>query len=235
MNGRPLGTRKTIRLMIGLTILAWATQTLFHQWGYGAEITGDNVVPATSSEKFVPAPRLDHRSATLELRSKAHVNGSEVRLKQICRWSDTDAPAFSTAGELVVLRFEGNAPFKAISLDDLRKTLSDAGINVGMIDFAGPMQCTISRADLQYDPDTALDQWIAARQPQATAPQTSATQAAAPVPVASPVTAPSNSHGLNRRRFQHIAGTFLAGSAPVRLVHQVEHSPRSVAGEFQPG
>jgi flagella basal body P-ring formation protein FlgA len=190
MNGRPLGTRKTIRLMIGLTILAWATQTLFHQWGYGAEVTGDDVEPATSSEKFVPAPRLDHRSATLELRSEARVNGAEVRLKQICRWSDTDAPAFATAGELVVLRFEGNTPFKAISLDDLRKTLSDAGINVGMIDFAGPTQCTISRADLEYDPDTALDQWIAARQPEAAAPEASAAPVAAASPIASPAAAP---------------------------------------------
>jgi flagella basal body P-ring formation protein FlgA len=184
MNGRPLGTRKTIRLMIGLTILAWATQTLFHQWGYGAEVTADDVPPAAETEKFVPAPRLDHRTATLELRSEARVNGPEVRLKQICRWSDTDAPAFSTAGELVVLHFEGNTPFRAISLDELRKTLSDAGVNVGMIDFAGPMQCTISRADLEYDPDTALDQWIAARQPQGTAASSSTAAAGSSTPVA---------------------------------------------------
>jgi flagella basal body P-ring formation protein FlgA len=183
--------------MIGLTILAWATQTLFHQWGYGAEVTADDVAPAPETEKFVPAPRLDHRSATLELRSEARVNGPEVRLKQICRWSDTDALSFSTAGELVVLRFEGNTPFKAISLDELRKTLADAGVNVGMIDFSGPLQCTISRADLEYDPDTALDQWIAARQPQATAAPSSAAATVpstpvAPDPDAPPASAPAS-------------------------------------------
>ena len=34
--GRPLGIRKTVQLMVILTILAWATQTLLSQWGYGA-------------------------------------------------------------------------------------------------------------------------------------------------------------------------------------------------------
>jgi len=189
MNGRPLGTRKTIRLLIGLTILAWATQTLFHQWGYGADVTADDIPPQTASEKFVPAPRLDHRSATLELRAETRVNGPEVRLKQICRWSDTDAPCFVAAGELIVLRFEGNTPFKAISLDDLRKTLTDAGVNVAMIDFSGPMQCTVSRADLEYDPDTALDQWIAARQPEALAPPTASATVVAPS--ATPIAAPA--------------------------------------------
>ncbi len=176
MNGRPIGMRKTVRLMVILTILAWATQTLFHQWGYGAEVAPQDV-PPMASEKFVPGPRMDRPSATLELRSEARVNGAEVRLKQICRWSDADAPMFATAGELVVLRFDGNAPFKAITLDDLRKTLGDAGVNIGMIDFAGPTQCTVSRADLEYDANTALDQWIAARKP----------EAAAPLPAAAPV------------------------------------------------
>jgi len=170
MNGRPLGPRKTIRLMIGLTILAWATQTLFHQWGYGAEIASDAAAPAVGAEKFVPGPRLDGRAATLELRSEARVNGAEVRLKQICRWADADAPAFTTVGELVMVRFSARQPFKTITLDEIRKTLGDAGVKMAMIEFSGPMQCTISRSDLDYDADTALDQWIAARQPEAAAP-----------------------------------------------------------------
>ena len=35
---RPYSMRKTVQLMVILTLLAWATQTLFHQWGYGATI-----------------------------------------------------------------------------------------------------------------------------------------------------------------------------------------------------
>src|SRR5436305_601965 len=38
MYGRPLGKRKRIQITIGLVILAWATQLLLHQWGYGAEV-----------------------------------------------------------------------------------------------------------------------------------------------------------------------------------------------------
>ena len=37
-NGQ-ISKRKTVQLMVALTILAWATQTLLHQWGFGAEVT----------------------------------------------------------------------------------------------------------------------------------------------------------------------------------------------------
>lgn len=36
MNGRPLSMRKKIQILVALTILAWATQTLLHQWARGA-------------------------------------------------------------------------------------------------------------------------------------------------------------------------------------------------------
>src|SRR3954466_15644541 len=38
MQPRPLSPRKTVQLMVVLTILAWATQTLFRQWGYGGVV-----------------------------------------------------------------------------------------------------------------------------------------------------------------------------------------------------
>ena len=38
MNGKPLGIRKTVQLMVILTILAWATQTLLAQWGFGQAV-----------------------------------------------------------------------------------------------------------------------------------------------------------------------------------------------------
>jgi flagellar basal-body rod protein FlgG len=37
-NGRPLSKKKQVQVMIALTILAWATQTLRHQWGFGADV-----------------------------------------------------------------------------------------------------------------------------------------------------------------------------------------------------
>ena len=47
MNGRPISMRKKVQLMVALTLLAWATQTLFHQWGFGQGVA------ASPQEKFV--------------------------------------------------------------------------------------------------------------------------------------------------------------------------------------
>jgi hypothetical protein len=35
-----LSARKKVQLMVIVTILAWATQTLFHQWGHGSDRAG---------------------------------------------------------------------------------------------------------------------------------------------------------------------------------------------------
>src|SRR4051812_9332871 len=93
-NGR-ISKRKTIQLMVALTILAWATQTLFHQWGFGAEIQAISAEPAPaepvpaapapdeSADKFVPSDAHSF-GATLEMRSEATIVGAEVKLKQVC-------------------------------------------------------------------------------------------------------------------------------------------------------
>ena len=36
-NNPRLSKRKQVQLLVVLTILAWATQTLMHQWGFGQE------------------------------------------------------------------------------------------------------------------------------------------------------------------------------------------------------
>src|SRR3954463_16728016 len=84
-NGR-LTNRKMVRLMIALTILAWATQTLMHQWGFGAEISIASQ-QQQPTEKFVPADAMS-RGATLELRPEATISTPEIKLRQVCRWSD---------------------------------------------------------------------------------------------------------------------------------------------------
>src|ERR1700678_1665297 len=100
-NQRPLSNRKFVQLMLALTILAWATQTLFHQWGYGQEAqfvapedqeAGDapTDAPATrGSEKFVPDGHVASQMArgTLVLRADATVPDTQIKLKNICRWS----------------------------------------------------------------------------------------------------------------------------------------------------
>src|SRR3954470_1434095 len=105
-NGRPIGNRKKVQLLVALTLLAWATQTLFRQWARGADlppppaaasgangaadlsapapdapvppVAGDS--PAPAAERFVPASPRPGLGATLELRGEATVFGPEVRL-----------------------------------------------------------------------------------------------------------------------------------------------------------
>ena len=54
-NPRPLSLRKTIRLLIGLTILAWATQTLLIQWGYGQDVTRGAAEPTAEDVRATEA------------------------------------------------------------------------------------------------------------------------------------------------------------------------------------
>src|SRR5438477_676403 len=91
-----ISKRKTVQLMVALTILAWATQTLMHQWGFGAEIAAQ---PTEEGEKFVPGDS-SSGGATLELRDEATIVGGEVKLKQVCRWSEVDNASMSPIADL---------------------------------------------------------------------------------------------------------------------------------------
>jgi flagella basal body P-ring formation protein FlgA len=179
MTGRPLPTRSRIRLTIALMILAWATQLLLHQWGYGAEAQS-----AAGAERFV-APAASGAAAVLELRDEATVYGTEVRLKQLFRWSERDAAAAGAVGELVLLRFDANAPYKSISLDEIKTTLRDAGVSLAALRFTGATACTVSRADTQVDQTTALQQWVDAKRG-AASDGTNGTARASATPVAPP-------------------------------------------------
>ena len=156
-NGRPLGTRKRMQVLIAVVLLAWATQTLLHQWGYGAE------VGQASSEKFVPGSSRLAAPVTLELRGEATILGGEIKLKQVCRWSDRDAQFFAPVADLTISRVTSRAAFRAITIDEIRQTLHDAGVNLAMVRFAGPVSCTVSRSDAQYDESAALRQWAEAK------------------------------------------------------------------------
>ena len=177
-NGRPLTNKQLVRLSLGLTILAWATQVLFSQWGYGAEVatnaaasiapaadSGGAGRPAADAERFVAARPTLAVGATLELRSEATTVGPEVRLKQVARWSNRDAAFFEQAGELVLARLDAKRPYRVIDLAEVRKTLTDAGVNVGLVRFAGPTSVTVNRSDAKpADPQTALAKWIDAKE-----------------------------------------------------------------------
>jgi len=164
---RPLSMRNKIRLLVGLTILAWATQTLFHQWGFGQVMPAQAAETATAAgpgEKFVPASAQMNGAGTLELRGEATVYGPAVSLKQLCRWSDSDAAAFVPVAELVIARFESGKTSRVFSLDEIRSTLSDAGVNLAEIRFAGATACTVTRGDAVASADNSLQQWIDEKQ-----------------------------------------------------------------------
>jgi flagella basal body P-ring formation protein FlgA len=159
-NGRPLGMRARIRLLIGITILAWATQTLLAQWGFGQGVPVERFV---GQEGGLAA-------GTLELRTEATVIGAEVTLKHVCRWSDRDKDAFAAIENLVLMRLAVESPYRTLSLDEIKSTLHDAGVNLGRLRFVGATVCTVSRRDVQFDEGDALRQWVSAKDAAATQP-----------------------------------------------------------------
>lgn len=169
-NGRPLPARKAIRLLLAITLLAWATQTLTAQWARGAELVptdADDVNTAAVNDgeagraAFVPHDA--SAGATLELRGEAKVYGRDVKLKQVCRWSKADAATFAPVADLVVARLDARRPFRVMEVNDLRKTLGEAGVNVALVRFAGPVECTVSRRDVELGEGEALEQWVQAQ------------------------------------------------------------------------
>lgn len=153
MNGRPLTLRQTIRLLVGLTILAWATQTLFHQWGFSAPPPEEHF--ATNSSV---------RAARLELRREATIYGREIHLKQVCRWSSSDDAAFAPLADLVIGRFDASVAFTSLGHREIKSVLNDAGLNIAMLQLSGATSCTVTRGDAQSDSADALNEWTKARQ-----------------------------------------------------------------------
>jgi flagella basal body P-ring formation protein FlgA len=141
--------------------LAMATQLFVAQLTRAQTTTPSESPPQPTEEKFVPGTGRYLRGATLELRSQATVVGREVTLKQVCRWSEADAAVFQPIQDMVLLRLSSDAPFKAISLDEIKQTLHDGGVSLAAINFAGSMSCMVERSDVQFDEGAALRQWMA--------------------------------------------------------------------------
>jgi flagella basal body P-ring formation protein FlgA len=167
-NNPRLSKRKQVQLLVVLTILAWATQTLMHQWGFSQVISSGfdiSEMPAAGDEKFVPNAADSTPSGTLELRQEATVSGPDVKLKQVCRWSDSDTAVFTPIADTTLLQFSANESFRTISIQEISQTLHEAGVNVAMINFAGATSCTITRSDPQADSQQTIQQWIDTQQP----------------------------------------------------------------------
>ncbi|HEX4795214.1 MAG TPA: flagellar basal body P-ring formation chaperone FlgA [Humisphaera sp.] len=195
-------------------------------------MNGGNTASAQDApaERFVPAPA--RRGVTLELRSEATVHGADVRLKNVCRWADSDAAFFSPVADLVIAHCNPGAAFQSVDLKDVRKMLSEAGLNVAGINFAGPTACTIARNDVHFSEQDALQQWIDAKQGVAHAVPADAVIAPATQPVV-PAPAPASpletKPGVEKAQGQSLR-QFLTEDAAVRLglaadVLQIAFSP----------
>jgi flagella basal body P-ring formation protein FlgA len=151
--------------------------------------------PADSAaDRFVPSSPSMNRPATLELRPDAVIFGAAIHLKQLCRWSSADGPTMTPVAELTVAQFTRTSRRLSITLDQLRATLQDAGVNLAAVRFEGAMSCTVTRGDADSaagddgtDP-AALQQWIAGASQAGATPSSSPTPATnggpPPLPVA---------------------------------------------------
>src|SRR6266568_4167269 len=117
-NSKPADLKKIIQGLIILTLLAWATQTLVAQWGFGDEV---------SLEKFVVPSR---RSTVIELKSEAMIAGNEIRLNQIARWPGAGDDVMEQTGDLILGRFAAGKFSRAIDLDEVKVILEGAGVNL---------------------------------------------------------------------------------------------------------
>lgn len=162
---KPLGMRKTVQLMVILTILCWATQTLVSQWGYGAIPAGPESAQAQTTESFVPATGgAKAPTATLEIRGEATVIGDAVKLKQICRWDARSNATFAPVADLVITRLDATAPYRTLTVAQLKELLHDAGVSLSSINFSGAVTCTVNRGDVIVDETQALEKWRAAKE-----------------------------------------------------------------------
>jgi flagella basal body P-ring formation protein FlgA len=51
-----------------------------------------------------------------------------------------------------------------VTLEHVRSTLHDAGVNLAVVRFAGPTNCTVARSDAEVDGQAALLEWANAKQ-----------------------------------------------------------------------
>lgn len=163
------------RLLITLMIIG--AVPMLAQPGYAQALP-----PEPAPMRFVPHDG-NITGGTLELRAEVTVIGNEVTVRQLCRWSERDAEAFAPIANLVLLRIAPNAPYRTITLDEIKSTLHDAGVNLGRIRFVGATVCTVSRRDVHFDEGDALRQWIAAKESSMRAPELDTSEAVASDPI----------------------------------------------------
>lgn len=116
-------------------------------------------------ENFVPTHQM--AVASVELEPEITSSGSDVTLRQICRWPEGDAEVFAEFADLIILRLEEGAQYATVTVEQVQSMLRDAGMNPASVNFAGAASCRVVRGDVQVDEAEALRDWVegAPRQP----------------------------------------------------------------------
>jgi flagella basal body P-ring formation protein FlgA len=137
MNPRPISMRKKVQFLVGLTLLAWATQTLFSQWGLGGLI----MPPSTSAES-------QRAVVTVELSNRVKASHDNITIGDVCRWSDQDSPMMEPFAGIVLMRLSDATGVRPVAISDIRSALRDAGANLISVHFTGAAKCAVTRGDV---------------------------------------------------------------------------------------
>lgn len=183
-------------LFMGLVQVVW-TRSAHGQTFENADRT---------SEKFLANASKANREVTLSFRDEATVVGSDIRLKQIARWSDSDKEILDPIGELIVAHLDDKSKNRILSISDAKNLLRDAGINIATINFTGAAACRVSRSDAVFDQNAALEKW-AKETPAPTTTEATVEKAAAvsnPPPV-QPIVAESPYKNLQQLLVENLA------------------------------
>ncbi|HQY87380.1 MAG TPA: flagellar basal body P-ring formation chaperone FlgA [Tepidisphaeraceae bacterium] len=115
-------------------------------------------ITTTSVERYEPMD-VETKVGSLELRPEAQVIGNDVTLASICRWNEQDNAYFAPIADLIVARLNTDG-FATISVGQIRSLLHDAGVNLATLNLSGAGSCQISRSDVKFDEQRALQQWL---------------------------------------------------------------------------
>ncbi len=135
---RPAGARQTTAAWTTAALAAWATAA-------GPAARGQAAPAAPAGERFVADAATVAATGTLSLRPQATVAAADVKLHDVCRWSDADANAFAPLADLTVCRLGDGGSSASLDAGSLRSTLRDAGVNLATVRLAGAATCAVTR------------------------------------------------------------------------------------------
>lgn len=188
-------------------LTAWMLAPALFAWAVCAGRSGPAAaVEAPAGVKFVPFA--EARPVTVELRSEARVQGPEVRLRQVARWTEAEDGMLAGAGEVIVARFSGGDTTLSIDAAGIRTTLESAGLNAGALHFSGAASCRVTRSDprlpgILEQAATAAAARIARQMP--ACPQTRRSGSGGSTPVDPP---PQTTRTLREILIEELAGRF---------------------------